>query len=122
MESVILKWTPLIEFSEENINNIVEKLSGAYRLSYKDESDNNYYVFYVGDTTDIKNTLLNHLKDENKTCIALLVKTKKCAFRYSEIKEEQLRKSTTKQAYEHYKPSCNEIDPEGDINITVNLS
>ena len=122
MEGINLIWSKLIEFTSSNVKLINEGIAGTYRLSFKDESDGNYYVFYVGDSTDIKKSLLKHLNENQNTCILLNIKNKKCAFKYAKIDDEQIRKSATKQAYLHYQPSCNESEPEGDITIQINLT
>lgn len=122
MESFPIVWTSLIELQKAGINNIPDNLSGAYRLSYKHEN-NNIYVFYVGQSPDIKSQLESFISNNlNDVCIKNFISSKKCFFRYSKIDQEDIRKATVRAMYKRYIPTCNDKLPEGREDIIINLS
>ena len=122
MENWELTWTKLVSFDKESIESLPNDLPGVYRLSY--EADNGErYVFYVGQSENIKDRLLEHLSsDEENVCIKNYLSTKECFFRYAEISEASIRSATERQAYKHYEPVCNDKKPEGRDDIKLNLS
>ncbi len=121
MENWTLTWTNLITLNRDSANEIPENLPGVYRLSYKGD-DGKYYVFYVGQATDIKSRLLQHLSDsESNMCIRNYL-TRECSFRYAKVINENVRNSAERQMYNYYEPSCNERKPDGNDEIQVNLS
>lgn len=122
MENWTLTWTRLAAASEININAIGEDLAGVYRLSYLADNGD-YYVFYVGQSENIKKRLLEHLssKEEN-VCMRNYLTTKKCFFRYAKVTKSYIRDAAEKQMYKRYEPSCNELEPTGRNDVKVNLT
>jgi hypothetical protein len=121
MEAKLI-WSNLKELNEDNINSNTHNRAGVYRLSYREEADDNYYVFFVGSTSDLKGELLKHCKKSDNECVAIKVQINKCAYRCAESDDEKVRNSATKQAYRHYQPPCNMTEPIGDDDVIVNLS
>ncbi len=122
MANWVLNWTGLRRLNEENIQNL-ESVPGIYRLSYKAQ-DTNVYVFFVGKCENIKEQLSRHLSSEieKNVCIKNYIQTCECYFRFAQVSDEDVRSAGQKQLYKHYQPSCNEIAPEGDDNITINVT
>ncbi len=120
MEKWTLKWTGLTPIEE--ISSLDDGITGVYRLSYKHDEDN-YYVFYVGQSEDIKHRLLEHKSsDETNVCIKNYISTKQCFFRYATITRAHVRNAIEKQAFKYYQPTCNENEPTGRDDVAGNLS
>lgn len=118
---VKLTWSNLtIADAEKKALNNVPETAGVYRLSVKD--DENFYVFYVGETINLREALIKHFTSETENpCIAINV-LKESAFRYAEETDENIRKSVVRQCYYHYQPTCNLVLPDGSDDITANLT
>lgn len=122
MENWKLIWTKLSVVSEIAAKAIDDNLAGVYRLSYLAD-DGSYYIFYVGQSEDIKKRLLEHLSsNEKNVCIKNYLTTKKCFFRYAKVTKVYIRDAAEKQMYKQYEPSCNEKEPDGRDDVRVNLS
>ncbi|OFX11240.1 MAG: hypothetical protein A3G22_05950 [Alphaproteobacteria bacterium RIFCSPLOWO2_12_FULL_40_11] len=122
MESWTLTWTKLTGLSNSSVTALAGNLAGVYRFSYLAE-DGNYYIFYVGQTEDIKKRLLEHLSSsETNVCIKNYLSSKKCFFRYAKITKDYIRNAAEKQMYKQYEPSCNEKEPSGRDDVKVNLT
>lgn len=122
MENWKLIWTKLTAASETAAKAISDNLAGVYRLSYLAD-DGSYYIFYVGQSGDIKKRLLEHLSsNETNVCIKNYLTTKKCFFRYAKITQAYIRDAAERQMYKQYEPSCNEKEPDGRDDVRVNLS
>jgi len=121
METWTLTWTKLAPIN--TASTLLDNIPGVYRLSYKNDEDGNYYVFYVGCSEDIKKQILDLISDDGtNVCIKNYIKTKECVFRYAQIGEEYVRKAITKQAFNYYQPSCNSQPPEGRSDVEGNLT
>lgn len=117
-----IDWSLLYSLKEENINSLDSNLAGVYRLSYKD-MDGKFYVFFVGQSDDIKKSLEKHnSKEEENICILNYVSSKECSFRYSKITDKDVSEATLWQAYSLYQPTCNIGVPARKHDITVNLN
>lgn len=122
MENWKLIWTKLTAASETAARAIGDNLAGVYRLSYLAD-DGSYYIFYVGQSEDIKKRLLEHLSsNEKNVCIKNYLTTKKCFFRYAKITKAYIRDAAERQMYKQYEPSCNEKEPDGRDDVKVNLT
>jgi len=122
-----VKWSNLIPLGEDTIQQMADNIPGIYRLSYLSQNssgETSYYVFYVGKSENsIKKRLQDHINNINSNgCIKNHISANKCYFRYARIDKGDIRSSAELQAYKHYTPSCNEVVPEGDENITVNMN
>ena len=121
MENKNITWSNLAFLTQDIIDKIDSNTPGAYRLSYKDV-DEKFYVFFVGQSDDIKQSLSTHLSgDEENICVKNFVATKKCAFKYSKIEDSDIRQATLREAYKLYQPTCNSGMPDGRDDIIVNL-
>ncbi|MFH2142963.1 MAG: GIY-YIG nuclease family protein [Bacteroidota bacterium] len=122
METWTLTWTKLTPLNATEIEKISTDTSGVYRLSYKHE-DGNYYVFYIGKSTDIRKRLLEHIADsEPNLGIKKFYSSYECFFRYAIVKDEYVRNGAEKQLFLHYHPSCNDVEPSGRDDINVNFN
>ena len=109
MEKIDLKWSPLVPLSETFINVVSASTAGVYRLSAR-HSDSSIYVFYVGNDTDIKSTLLKHLnKTDGNQCIANQITLNTCFFKYATVENSIERDLAFKQLCKVYHPMCNNI-------------
>lgn len=117
-----IEWSSLIELTKETLAELPEQ-PGIYRLSYKSDEDK-YYVFYVGTTTNLKTSIINHTEEkEDNVCIKARLSRGRCAVKYSVVENESVRASGLWQAYKFYQPSCNQTavqHPGGDIVINLN--
>lgn len=121
MEILTLDWSRLTELNDTNVKSIPDKLPGIYRLSHK--RDDKYYVFYVGQSDNIRKRLLEHLSSsESNEGIKHYIAEKKCYFRYAKVEKEDVRKAAKRQMYKLYEPSWNEAMPDGRDDIEVNLN
>jgi excinuclease UvrABC nuclease subunit len=122
MENWTLTWTKLTKLNEPLIKELKDGIPGVYRLSYKAAEDN-YYVFYVGQADDIKQRLLQHISSyETNECIKDHFRTKECFFRYAKIIKDYIRDATERKVYKEYGPKCNYQEPQGRLDINVNLT
>jgi len=120
MENWTLVWTKLTEFNETNIKSIPEE-PGVYRFSYK--KDDKYYVFYVGQSDNIRKKFLEHMSPiESNEEIKSYIAEKKCYFKYAKVTEEDIRKAVERQLYKHFDPKGNKIMPDGRDDVTVNIN
>jgi hypothetical protein len=120
MEKINLNWFKLTELNTQNINQIPDNTKGVYRLSYK-HNDGNIYVFYVGETENMKIALLNILTESNNPCIESH-KTSKCFYKYTVIDQSELSHKVLAKLYKFYQPNCNEpiLSVDNEIEINVN--
>ena len=122
METWKLTWTKLNPFNKESIDSLSDDIAGIYRLSYESD-DGKFYVFYVDQCENLKKKLLEYLEGKKiDICISNYLLKKKCFFRYEKVAEEDIRRAAKKQMYKKYEPICNEIEPEGEEGIRVNLT
>lgn len=122
MENWTLIWTKLVELTDAEVRSLSDSLPGVYRLSYMHDNGN-YYVFYVGQSEDVKKRLLEHRSsNEQNVCIKNFLSTKKCFFRYAKVSTKDIRDAAEKLMYKQYEPSCNEKEPAGRDDIKVNLT
>lgn len=121
MEKVNLTWNLLKALNEANLNLLENDIKGVYRLSYKHE-DGNIYVFYVGESADIKKVLLNHFTASDKECIVNHLKVSQCYFRYAQVESQEMRKKILSKLYKFYQPHCNDPIPVDDNSIEINIT
>lgn len=121
MGKINLVWNKLTEFSQENVETLDNHIQGVYRLSYQ-HKDGNIYVFYVGESDNIKNDLLTLRNHPDNQCIESHTKTFTCYYRFAPVEQVELRKKVLEQLYKFYQPNCNEPIPmiNNDIEINVN--
>lgn len=121
MESWTLSWSKLLELSTESVNGLPNGLTGVYRLS-REEGDKRI-VFYVGDSENIKGDLLNFLSENSSSeCVKATTSSYKCYFRYSLIKEQEVRNAAVRKMFKVYQPTCNSEEPMGGDDIDVNIN
>lgn len=120
-----LNWKNLVLLDKTNIDNIPENTPGVYRLSYTNDAGKNYYVFYVGQSEDIRQTLLSIIDSGNKDrkiCIINHLNLGGCKFRYAEIRDPEIRNAAERQVYKFYQPPCNEPIQSINENIIINVT
>jgi len=93
----------------------------VYRLSYQ-HNDGSIYVFYVGESENIKAVLQLLKSHPNNQCVKSHIKTLKCYFRFAPVEQAELSKKVLEQLYKFYQPNCNEPITiiNNDIEINVN--
>jgi len=104
---------PMMPYKVSTVRKFTLHKPGVYVLWVKRE-DGNAEMFYVGITTDLRQRLLEHL-DEHETneCIRKHVSKWDCAFSYAFVEDSGDRLGIGQYIYNHYKPSCSIVAPEG---------
>ncbi len=119
MQKWTLTWSKLLNLEPLSSLLYIPEVSGVYRLSYR-SSDGNIYVFYVGQATNLKERINQHLsQDEANLCIKKMLANYSCFVRYARIDDQEVRNGAESFLYKHYTPSCNITEPFGS-NIEVN--
>jgi excinuclease UvrABC nuclease subunit len=109
-----LSWSKLIPLDESFIA-LQPAKPGVYRLSYK-SADGFYYVFYVGNTDSLKESLSNHISEvEENECIKTTIKNLECYFKATEISDTKDRIDAVRTMIEYYKPKCNPPQTAGSV-------
>lgn len=115
-----LKWSDLNGFNENNVRNLVLIEGGVYRIYIK-MTDGKYKVIYVGSAENLQKRLLEHLSTtEQNSKLKNMIERYITAFRFTYLSSESDRKNIEYTLFHHFKPECNENEPEGtyiDINI-----
>jgi len=121
MGKIDLVWNKVTEFSPENIEALRDNIHGVFRLSYQ-HKDGNIYVFYVGESENIKRDLLLLRNHSDNQCVESHIKTLKCYFRFAQVEQPELSRKVLEQLYKFYQPNCNEPITiiNNDIEINVN--
>ena len=120
METWTLSWSKLLPLNKENIEKLDKNIAGVYRISREEESKT--IVFFISETKDLKNDLLNILNTGSNECVDATVKSYSCYFRYSIIEEINVIEATLRKMYKVYQPQCNQNDIQAGENIEVNLN
>ena len=93
-------------YNEETVRENMPAKAGVYRLIY--EYNKKYYVFYAGQSEDLKERLLEHLRPaEPDECIKKYLQKYICFIRFVEIDLQNERDKREKKEIEDYSPSCN---------------
>ena len=67
-----------------------------------------YYVFYVGQSDDLKKRLAEHLStSEPNSCIEKYIKDYSCYFRFIELSTQRERDAVEQEEIAKYNPVCN---------------
>lgn len=99
-------WSSRYNYNSTDVNRYAPSNGGVYRLIYK--RTEKFYVFYVGQSNDLKRRLLEHLSpSEPDTCIKRHLRDYTCYFRFIEIASQSERDKVERQQIQEYKPSCN---------------
>jgi len=99
-------WSNRYSYTEENVQKHAPLTAGVYRLIYK--SDDDYYVFYVGQSNNLNRRLLEHLSSsETDSCIKRHLRDYNCFFRFIEISSQDERNRVEREQIEKYNPNCN---------------
>jgi hypothetical protein len=123
MEQWVLSWSKLFELSKEYIDTIPDKKAGVFRLSKA--VDDNAVVFYVGESTNLRETLSKILNGtaEIPSEVKSTIDSHTCYFRYSLIRNDDVRGAALNRMYHFYRPSGNSEEPttsRKDISINLN--
>jgi len=103
-------WSDLVELTPDTVQKIVESKPGVYRMSSK-RNDGKYYVFYVGQATDVRARLLQHLGDNEENECIRSERVKDCVFRFTYVDSQRERDSVESQTIQEYNPNCNTKKP-----------
>lgn len=121
MEKIDLIWSQLAPLTKESIEASKSALAGVFRLSYLHD-DKKIYVFYVNQSENIYNTLLEILKEPNNDCVKFHVTTKQSYFKFAAVEQKNIRELVFHQIYKFYQPSCNEPISVSEDKIQVNVN
>ena len=93
----------------------VNEVPAVYRLSYLNQNDGKYYIYYVGQATNLKARLGEHLPNaEVNECCKGYLKNYICYFRAAIIRSQGDRDGAEVALYNHFSPSCPERIPDVD--------
>lgn len=99
-------WSSRYNYNSTDVNRYAPSNGGVYRLIHK--RTEKFYVFYVGQSNNLKRRLLEHLSpSESDTCIKRHLRDYTCYFRFIEIASQSERDKVERQQIQEYKPSCN---------------
>jgi hypothetical protein len=98
----------------------VQRRGGVYKLLSR-RSSKKFEPFYVGESDDLLEELLNHLKSgESNKCVRDTLRTKDCMFRFAYVESEQQRKGAERFLFDYYKGLCNDGKPDAEpVEINV---
>jgi len=119
MDRLDLKWSKLLNLTEEVIlANIAANQPAVYRLSNKN-SEGQFIVFYVAQTDDLKRDLMEYIKKTggNKCVRERIAVMEDIKVRYAIIEDEKIRGGVVKYLYNYYVPACNLEEPKSDLDI-----
>jgi len=99
-------WSGLRNYTLDDINENVEEKAGVYRISSKG-SDDKFYIFYVGQSDNLKKRLKEHLaSSETNSCIKTEVK-KECRYRFVYVTTQNERDTLEAEQIKEWNPKCN---------------
>jgi predicted GIY-YIG superfamily endonuclease len=115
-----LKWTDRKKLDQDGVD-AINKVAGVYRLMYYDTTKKEYYIYYVGQASDLNKRLSEHLSDtEKNACCKKRLKDYDCYFRAAAISKQSDRDGAEVALYNEYKPSCVEKVPDVE-SIEINF-
>ena len=107
-----ITWTKRIILDEDGVSGI-NQIAGVYRLIYYDSEAEKYYVYYVGQASDLNDRLSKHLPgNEVNVCCNKHLKNYDCYFRAAAISKQSDRDGAEVALYNKYKPDCVERIPD----------
>lgn len=87
---VVAEWSDRYSYTEANVRTHAPASGGVYRLIHRDGTE--YYVFYIGQSEDLENRLLEHLgQSELNECIRWYLRDYTCYFRFFKVSTENER-------------------------------
>lgn len=99
------EWSNRYSYTDSNVDVHAPTSGGVYRLIY--ERDEEYYVFYVGQSDNLERRLHEHLSpSEPDECIKRYLGNYSCYFRFIEIASQAERDNIEKREIEEYSPPC----------------
>lgn len=110
-----LNWSKYIKYIEKNVNNIIPKNSGVYKLS-AEQNDGSVKVRYVGQAKNLLERSLQHLSESEEND-ALKESISKYIYwiSFAEVNKKEDRDAVEKALYNHYKPKFNDPDCIPDV-------
>jgi excinuclease UvrABC nuclease subunit len=100
------QWSERYPYTEANVQKYAPVSGGVYRLINK--NGDNYYVFYIGESDNLKRRLLEHLApSEPNACIKRHLLVYNCFFRFLEVNSSQERSRIEQEQIKEYDPTCN---------------
>ena len=101
-----MEWSGFMQLDRREIEEKVEARAGVYRLSSM-VNENQYSVFYVGKTANLRNALLRHLSDDEKNDCILVERTKLCQLKVAYIDDKGERERVAREEIRRWNPACN---------------
>lgn len=100
------EWSKKHEYTDSSVQDNAPSTSGAYRLVY--HLGESYYVFYVGQSDDLKRRLAEHLSESGgNACIKKHIKDYPCYFRFIELSTQREKDVMEQEEITKYNPMCN---------------
>ena len=113
MVKLTLEWSDFHYHTVSNVEIFAPRDAGVYRLFYF--VANRSQLFYIGQTENLRNKLLNHLSDtEPNVCIRRHFWYYTCCFQFACVASQSERDGAERALYDHYRPPCNTVPPQGE--------
>lgn len=91
----------------------INNVAGVYRLSYYDKNKRGYYIYYVGQASDLNSRLGQHRKgNEVNQCCNGYLNSYDCYFRAAGVSSQSDRDGAEVALYKKYEPGCVEKIPD----------
>lgn len=115
-----LEWSSLRPLTTANNKTYVPTGSGVYLLWAQLKNDE-WRCYYVGQADRLEKRLFEHIADtEANECIREHIVSHNNSYEYASVDKKTDRDGIEKYLYDHFKPTCNDVDPGGSP-IEVNL-
>jgi len=119
MVKLTLEWSDTHTYTRSNVDIFTSHSAGVYKLSSLVAG--RYQVFYVRQAENLNKELRGHLSAiESNDCIRNNFWYYTCYFQFALVASQLDRDCAERALYDHYKPSCNRVSPQGepcDINF-----
>ncbi len=106
-----LNWSDRTKHNATGVS-CTREVPGVYRLIYLNPKDNNYYVFHIGQSDNLKVSLAQHLPwREKNPHLAFYLQNYKCFFRAATVEAQIERDMTEVALYKYFLPQCLRLMP-----------
>ena len=113
MMKLTLEWSDTHAYTISNLDIFAPRSAGVYKLISL--IVNRRQVFFVGQAENLNKALAGHLSDmEPNTCVRSNLWYYTCFFQFAPLESPSDRDCAERTLYEHYKPPCNMVPPQGE--------
>ena len=99
-------WSQAYLYTEAEVRRCAPVTGGVYKLMYA--QNGKLYVFYVGESAELEQRLLEHLgTSEKNTCIRRHLRDYTCYFDFVQVSPKSERLRVEADTIRQYTPTCN---------------